>query len=78
MLALGVSHSKSLFGVSFHPTHIMWRSKNHKDQRFPFFKIPSSSVFVLTIHKVLTRIPEISKIPCSFVFKQTIIWFKEF
>jgi len=25
----------------------MWRSKNHEDDHFPFFKIPSSSVFVL-------------------------------
>jgi len=25
----------------------MWRSKNHEDDHFPFFKIPLSSVFVL-------------------------------
>ena len=27
----------------------MWRSKNHKDDHFPFFKIPLSSVFVLAL-----------------------------
>ena len=27
----------------------MWRSKNHEDDHFPFFKIPSSSVFVLAL-----------------------------
>ena len=27
----------------------MWMSKNYKDDHFPFFKIPSSSVFVLAL-----------------------------
>ena len=36
-------------GVSLHPTQVMWRSKNHEDDHFPFFKIPSSSVFVLAL-----------------------------
>ena len=33
----------------------MWRSKNHEDDHFPFFKIPSSSVFVLA-----PKFPQIS------------------
>jgi len=31
----------------------MWRSKNHEDDHFPFFKIPSSSVFVLALKFLL-------------------------
>ena len=27
----------------------MWSEKNHEDDRFPFLKIPSSSVFVLAL-----------------------------
>ena len=34
----------------------MWRSKNHEDDHFPFFKIPSSSIFVLAI-----KFPQISQ-----------------
>ena len=34
----------------------MWRSKNHEDDHFPFFKIPSSSVFVLAL-----KFPQISQ-----------------
>jgi len=36
-------------GVSLHPTWVMWRNKNNEDDHFLFFKIPSSSVFVLTL-----------------------------
>jgi len=28
----------------------MWRSKNNEDNYFPFFKIPSSSIFVLALN----------------------------
>ena len=34
----------------------MWRSKNHEDDHFPFFKIPSSSIFVLAL-----KFPQISQ-----------------
>ena len=34
----------------------MWRSKNHEDDHFHFFKIPSSSVFVLAL-----KFPQISQ-----------------
>jgi len=34
----------------------MWRCKNHEDDHFPFFKIPSSSVFVLAL-----KFPQISQ-----------------
>ena len=33
----------------------MWRSKNHEDDHFSFFKIPLSSVFVLAL-----KFPQIS------------------
>ena len=34
----------------------MWKSKNHEDDHFPFFKIPLSSVFVLPL-----KFPQISQ-----------------
>ena len=34
----------------------MWRSKNHEDDHFLFFQIPSSSVFVLAL-----KFPQISQ-----------------
>ena len=34
----------------------MWRSKNHEDDYLPFYKIPSSSVFVLAL-----KFPQISQ-----------------
>ena len=34
----------------------MWRRKNNEDDHFPFFKIPSSSVFVLAL-----KFPQISQ-----------------
>ena len=34
----------------------MWRSKNHEDNHFPYFKIPLSSIFVLAL-----KFPQISQ-----------------
>ena len=34
----------------------IWSEKNHEDDHFPFFKIPSSSVFVLAL-----KFPKISQ-----------------
>ena len=31
----------------FRSANLIWSEKNHEDDRFPFLKIPSSSVFVL-------------------------------
>ena len=39
----------------------MWRSKNHEDDYFPFFKIPSSPVFVLAL-----KFPQISQNSAKF------------
>ena len=47
---------KQKLGVSSHPTGGIWRNKNHEDDHFPFFKIPSSSVFVLAL-----KFPQISQ-----------------
>jgi len=43
-------------GVASYPVEGIWRNKNHEDDRFPFVKIPPSSIFVLAL-----KFPQISQ-----------------
>ena len=55
-------------GVSLRPAYAIWRNKNHEDERFPFFKIPSSSVFVLALK--FTQISQNSAKSCVVLLQK--------
>merc|ERR1712002_1142696 len=53
---------------SSRPANPIWSEKNHKDNHFPFLKIPSSSVFVLALK--FTQISQNSAKSCVVLLQK--------
>ena len=64
LIRLGALHSKNI-GILYLPANPIWSEKKHEDNRFPFLKIHSSSVFFLAL-QVSHRIEWGSKFPNAF------------
>ena len=55
-------------GFSSRSANPIWSEKNHEDDRFPFLKIPSSSVFVLALK--FTQISQNSAKSCVVLLQK--------